>query len=675
MKLPVILTFLLFISTYLYSANNQTSDIDSLKSELEKAESDSLILQLEEDIWFLYFQEQMYSEALIYAESCLDYYLENDSIIEAIRTYSNIGGIYYFIKDYETSIDYYIKGFELAEQDKRSEDILMLSNNIAYLLLDVHKYSEAIGYLNKCIDNFQTVDSLWMEEIYLDMGKAFLKLNNTDSAKVSVLKSIDLSSKLNDTLYITKGLNLLGEIKIENYKLQPSDTLYNQAINHFKLSIKNNDNTYKDEMSNSYLGMGRLALLINDHKLAVLHLNKAINLFDNYEINKYLSKAYHNIGNNSKAYFYINEYHRLNDSIQESIKAELLNDKLSQYEFDKQVQEIRFKQKEKDLIYEKEQQQDKLLKRFMMLVLLIITIFSIQVLRSFLRKKKDNALLVEQKEEITSQRDEIEAQRDSIFEQKNEIEKVHEEVEASINYAERIQRSILPDEALLKNDLSDHFIFFKPRDIVSGDFYWFKKVRNYLVITAADCTGHGVPGAFMSMLGVSFLNEIVSKSKFDSSDLILNRLRDKIKNALKQKGEIGENKDGMDMALCVINLETKELQFSGAYNPLYIIRNGEMIQIKADRQPIAVYLAEKPFTLNTHQLEDGDCLYMFSDGFPDQFGGEKERKFMTKRFKQMLVDNHLLPFEEQKNILDKTFTDWKNGYDQMDDVIVIGLKV
>lgn len=277
--------------------------------------------------------------------------------------------------------------------------------------------------------------------------------------------------------------------------------------------------------------------------------------------------------------------------------------------------------------------------------------------------------------EITTQNEEIISQRDSIFEKKNELAKIHDELEASINYAEKIQRSLLPDEALLKEILSDHFIFFKPRDIVSGDYYWFKKVRNYLVITAADCTGHGVPGAFMSMLGVSFLNEIVSKSRFDTPDQILNRLRDKVKKALKQKGDIGENKDGMDMALCVINLETKELQFSGAYNPLYIVRNGEMIQIKADRQPIAVYIAEKPFTLNNHQLEKGDCLYMFSDGYTDQFGGDNNKKFMTKRFKQMLMDNHGKSFKEQESILDKTFKDWKNGQDQMDDVLVIGLKV
>lgn len=277
--------------------------------------------------------------------------------------------------------------------------------------------------------------------------------------------------------------------------------------------------------------------------------------------------------------------------------------------------------------------------------------------------------------ELELANEEVHAQRDSIEEQKEILEKINHEVEASINYAQRIQQSVLPEESILKESVDDYFILYKPRDIVSGDFYWFKRIKDFLIVTAVDCTGHGVPGAFMSMLGVSFLNEIVSKSRFDTADEILNRLRDKVKKALKQKGEIGENKDGMDMSFCIINLKTNELEFAGAYNPLYIIRNKELINIKANRMPIAVYYKEQPFTLHKHQLEKGDCLYMFSDGYADQFGGENGRKFMSKRFQKLLIDNSSLPMAEQHDNLLLTFEDWKKGYDQMDDVIVLGIRV
>jgi len=261
-----------------------------------------------------------------------------------------------------------------------------------------------------------------------------------------------------------------------------------------------------------------------------------------------------------------------------------------------------------------------------------------------------------------------------------ELQEQKDEIVSSITYAKRIQEAVLPSPEYIQEILSENFILFKPQSIVSGDFYWMKKIKNFLIIATADCTGHGVPGAFMSMLGSSFLNEIVTVRSLDSSGQILDKLRAKIKKSLRQRGDVGEQKDGMDIAFYIIDTETLELQFSGAYNPLLIIRKDakgepEQISIKADRQPIAVHVIEKEFTTQKVQLQKGDCLYTFSDGFSDQFGGENDRKFKIKNFKKLLTDNYEKPMSQQQQILDDAFENWRGNTPQVDDVLVIGLKI
>jgi len=291
--------------------------------------------------------------------------------------------------------------------------------------------------------------------------------------------------------------------------------------------------------------------------------------------------------------------------------------------------------------------------------------------------------LLQKNVEIEAQRDEIEAQRDEVLAQKAKIELQNKEIMDSIHYAKRIQTAVLPSNSDLKDALPEFFILFKPRNIVSGDFYWFKQIDEFSIIAVADCTGHGVPGAFMSMLGISFLNEIVTKIKLNSPEKVLDRLRKKIKTTLSQTGKSGEQKDGMDMALFIINNKTLKLQYSGAYNPLYIIRkNSEDVEnnptlniLKADKQPIAVYIKEKNFTKKDYQLQKGDCIYSFSDGYQDQFGGENQQKFMTKKFKKMLLQISQKPMEEQKQILNNSFKNWKGNLDQVDDVVVMGIKI
>lgn len=262
-----------------------------------------------------------------------------------------------------------------------------------------------------------------------------------------------------------------------------------------------------------------------------------------------------------------------------------------------------------------------------------------------------------------------------ISEQKEEIARQQKELEESLEYAGSIQTALLPEESIIKKIFPESFVFFKPRDIVSGDFYWIYKKNGVTVVAAVDCTGHGVPGAFMSILGISFLNEIVSKC-IPKANVILNRLRENIMKTLHQTGETFEHKDGMDIALCIIDRESRELQFAGAFNPLYIIRNGELLEIRGDAMPIGIApVEEKSFTNHIINLQPSDQIYLFSDGYVDQFGGPHERKFRYKPFKDLLLKIHKKNMEQQQKLLERRLLKWKGDLEQVDDILVMGLKI
>lgn len=277
--------------------------------------------------------------------------------------------------------------------------------------------------------------------------------------------------------------------------------------------------------------------------------------------------------------------------------------------------------------------------------------------------------VVERTTTIVQQNKEITEQRDKIAEQNKNIKD-------SINYARRIQTAILPPDNQIKEVFPNHFVLYKPRDIVSGDFYWMFLKENLSVIVAADCTGHGVPGAFMSMLGVASLTEIVGKMHQLNANEVLNQLRSQIIRLMRQETiDHIETKDGMDIALCVIDHKKQILQYSGAYNPLYMIRNNELTEMKADRMPIGIFEKSKPFNNTEISLQKGDQFYIFSDGYVDQFGGENLEKFKSKRLKEFLLSIHQKPMSEQKELLDKRIKDWMGNNEQIDDILILGFKI
>jgi len=316
--------------------------------------------------------------------------------------------------------------------------------------------------------------------------------------------------------------------------------------------------------------------------------------------------------------------------------------------------------------------------------------------------QKQKQKIEQQKAEVEAQRDEIEQQRDYVIKQRDLISLHKQAITDSIEYAGNIQKALLPPEEVLQSYLKEYFILYKPRDIVSGDFYWVHKKNpedDKLLIAAADCTGHGVPGAFLSMLGISYLNEIVvDKEEFNPSK-ILDRLREKVIKSLHQTGEAGKSKDGIDIALCSLDFKNRIIEYAGAYNPLYIVRKCEtrqdlkeyeekegyliqyygniaLIEIKADKIPIGVSPKKLVhFSLKRFNLKVGDEVFLFSDGYVDQFGGAKRLKFLYRRFKEKLAGMYALPMQQKQKELKKFHDNWRGEEKQVDDILIIGIKI
>jgi sigma-B regulation protein RsbU (phosphoserine phosphatase) len=271
--------------------------------------------------------------------------------------------------------------------------------------------------------------------------------------------------------------------------------------------------------------------------------------------------------------------------------------------------------------------------------------------------------------------------RFALEESKHELQEKNDEIVDSINYAKRIQSALIPPPSVLRKILPNSFVLFKPKDIVSGDFYWASDVttdnkEKLVLFTVADCTGHGVSGAFMSIIGLKIFNQSVKQRDVNSPAKALDYLNNEVFNTVNKHSEGDEIiRDGMDVALCAVNFSTLKLYFSGANNPVYIVRNKELHEIKGDKKPIGSYEAEATFTDKEYQLEKDDMVYIFSDGYPDQFGGPKGKKLKYKPFKEMLITNSNKPLEEQEQGLDKLFENWRGDLEQLDDVCIIGVRV
>ncbi|MBO7476882.1 MAG: SpoIIE family protein phosphatase [Salinivirgaceae bacterium] len=402
------------------------------------------------------------------------------------------------------------------------------------------------------------------------------------------------------------------------------------------------------------------------------------------DYHKKLHTIYSLMGNYREAYRHLQAYHELSSqtNVEENARA------MAKMEADRAAAVERVKRDADKRVYEADERRMHTIIVSLLCGLALIMLWAVFIVRMLHAKHKANAELArkntelaEQKEEITSQRDEIATQRDTIQAQRDEIQ-------ASINYARRIQRSLLTPAETIDRIFPDHFLLYKPRNVVSGDYYWIGQFGDNKVCIVADCTGHGVPGGFMSVLGMTNLNYIVGQDV--SPDMILNRLREAIianlrqsddtPTALQDDGErysaIERSSDGMDAAVYVINERLMTLTFAGANNPLVLIRGSEIQLLKADRMPVGIYARLNPFACTTVELQKGDCIYTYSDGYQDQFGEGTDKKFSGRRLRELLLEIHQHPMSEQKEILNREYEHWRGpASNQTDDVVVMGVRI
>ena len=633
----------------------------------------------------VYYYNGNYSDALSNFKNALKFskQAQNDSL--KAEELNWIGMVYEGKADYDIAIEYYNKSYEINKKIKHSTGMSDNLNNIGMVYYRWGETDEAIKHFKDALE----IDLLANKKrnIAIDYNNLGLSYLNIDADKAIYYHqtAISIDSSNNNYENIAKYINNIGLVYYRQGKLQ-------EAINQFELAVKISDSQNQKKNEAKFLQniAALYALKLKNYNAALKKVNQSKIICEENNFKDLLSSAYYIY---YKIYLLKNdyktalEYYKLRTATQDSIfdkeSKETLEHYRAKYETEKKEHEIEVLKKD-ELVKNLQIKKQKTTIWFTSLGLFLFVIFILIIYRAYKQKHKAFETIKVQKDEITEkneelnqQNEEILSQRDEIEEQRNILSNQHKQITDSIVYAEQIQKAIFPPEEFINKILPNHFILNMPRNIVSGDFYWISEVENKIIIAVADCTGHGVPGAFMSMLGTTFLTEIVVKDKILESGLILDRLKLQVVNALHQKnGEDFGSKDGMDISLCIIDYDKNEIQYSGAYNPLIIINNGELTEIKANKMPIGIYRYGKD-NFETHKINiiKGSTIYMFSDGYQDQFGGKKNKKLGKRTFYNKLIEISSLPIKNQREKLLELHYNWKNNSEQIDDILVVGIQL
>ncbi len=621
--------------------------------------------------------------------------------------------------DADTILKYSEQAIKLAEKLNVSPVQPIVMKGTGYM--SSGKLASALECFLKAANYYQdSHQSIGLAIVYLYISEAYNQQENHENAKYYLKNAIEIFENENDSTDLAPALHNLGYV---NYSMGQYDTalvLYQQTskiyqklglVTEYGCCLGNMGLVYSRqsefEKAEDFLlraieiltGQGddyAVTQFMIEYAGILQHkgeIKKAIACatkgFDNASRNNIveferdgayrLSQLYQVSGKYDSAYHYQSLFISANDSIRSYKNIQKMADLRTEFEVSKKQAEVN--------VLEKNKMIQLIVIISLGLILLLAVGFILLYYNSLKRSRKFTAALDERRILLEKQGTELKEQNDKITMSNEELKQLYDitnsqkdEIISSILYAKSIQSALMPQEAYITELLNENFILFKPKEIVSGDFYWIKQVNHFIILAAADCTGHGVPAAFMSMLGISFLNEIVQRREITQANQVLNELRIQIKHSLRQTGKKEESRDGMDIAICAIDCKKNILQYSGAHNPLLFISNNngapELKEFKADPMPVGVnYSCDKSFTNHEFQLKTGDIFYIFSDGFVDQNGGIHNHKFTSEKFKELLFDIHDQPMYEQKEILEQTFKDWMGKQPQRDDILIIGVRM
>jgi serine phosphatase RsbU (regulator of sigma subunit) len=584
--------------------------------------------------------------------------------------YAYLGYEYNSRGDYEKQAEFIHEGKKYVDEDGPFKYRRTILSAEAGYYLGVDQFDKAIE-INTAIISMakEEKDSIVWSATLHNLGICYYKINEIDKADSLIKEALVINEIIGQELYAVNNLSMLANIEGRRKNYQQALTYNLQAQDKYiELDDVSGMTVIASNIAGNYWELG-------NKKEAFNNLDKAIEMAKEYELNRWLwisylkySQFYEDDRNYKKALEYFKLYtDTKTESINEqsatkleSLQSELKEQKLAVLEKNEALQAEQIKlQEEKILSQKHEKAKDRILKYFLIGGLLLVGLFGLFVYNRLKLTRKQNKIIEEQNEKVQLAYEEI-AEKNM-------------DITASITYAQRIQNAILPDQSEISKHLSDHFILYKPKDLVSGDFYWFEEANGCIFFAAADCTGHGVPGAIVSVICHNALNRAVKEFKLTKAGEILDKTRELV---IEQIAKSQDNvKDGMDIALCVIDKKNKSINFAGANNPLWIIRGEELIATKGDKQPVGSHHDAKPFTTHEVECKPNDRFYLFSDGYGDQFGGEKGKKFKTKSLAELLFKLKSLPLNKQGEKLAEEFENWKGDFEQLDDVCVLGFMV
>ena len=643
--------------------------------------------------------------------------------------------------EYGISINHYLRGSALADMGKFPASRIQFDSSLtlrkklgdeigeaacySFLGLDdsyMGNYSQGISNIQKSIVIRERIgDKRGLANSYLNLYKIYYGMGETDKALESEFKSLEICTDISDMQCISGRYTNIGQLyqnkgdykKALEYQFKALEistriglkgraALVHENIARVYLKQKlpaaalaHLDTSYsirrelndKEGLANTDLVYALYYQQAGDHDKAVTFaqrsLDESIQLKlrtltkDAHEV---LSMAYTGKNNTAGAFYHYREFIALRDSLYNIEKTKEITRKELEFDFARKEQLRKTEQERQLAVVQKENEQQRLIRNVSIAFSVVVAIFLFIAVRENRIRQKTQKELEQANHSLSSSNNELLEKNATIRFQNHTIEQKNREITDSIQYAYNIQTAIMSSEKEFAAHFDDAFVFFRPKDIISGDFYWIGKVDNKIIYATGDCTGHGVPGGFMSMLGISLLNEVVNEHELTEPALILSRVRKKVIVALKQKGIAGEHQDGMDMVICVLDKDAKTLTFASANRSFYIVSGGEndfrLNEYKGDKQPVGIFGRElKPFSQQTIQLNGRDTIYTFTDGFADQFGGPKGKKFKYKQLQELLLQNANKPMSQQKQALAAAFTSWKGNLEQVDDVCVIGVKI
>lgn len=602
--------------------------------------------------------------ALVYYQNAYKLFKKLSDGIGIANALNNLGIVHRNNGNNERALENFLEALKIFQNQGNKLGEANTLNNIGNIYYQQEQYNKALDFYQNSLEISEEIgDKSSAAGKYSNIGGVYLILGDSTQALLSTEKALTIQKEIGDNKGQISTLNNLGAYYMEAAELDKSLEYFLASQ---KVQNRIGDHSYGTVTLSS---IGEIYQAIGNSTRALSFLQKALREAKEYgsvedQISVYdkLAKAYADNGQFKQSYNFQQRAKTVRDSLDRMVSSRELAEMQIKFETEQKQREIELLSKEKEVQDLKITKQNTL-RNMIIAVAVLALLMLILIYARYRTKKKAN-------EELDRKNREIE-------QQKKTVEEKNWEITSSIEYAKRIQDAVMPSMNEIRASIPNCFVYYRPKEIVSGDFYWYAQNGDEAFIAAVDCTGHGVPGAFMSMIGNDHLNQIVNVEKRTQPDVILNRLHHEIQVTLKQKHGVTDNHDGMDIALCAINQKESRLLFSSANRYLYRIRNGELTETKGDHFNIGGIMHEDVRKYNLHEMElkKGDVFYIFSDGVSDQFGGEKAKKFGYKRLKNTLLELHQKPIEEQKTTFEKTLVDWMGENDQIDDFLLIGIRI